>query len=139
MSEKSYWLVKSEPSVYSFDRFVAEKKAVWDGVRNVEARANLRKMKLGDVCFFYHSNVGKAVVGLAKVVREAYQDPTTKDDWSAVDLAPVKAMNAEVTLAQMKADPKLKDMAVVRRSRLSVSSVSARELAHVLSLGKTKL
>jgi predicted RNA-binding protein with PUA-like domain len=139
MSARNYWLLKSEPTVYSFDRLQTEKKAVWDGVRNVEARSNLRKMKVGDVCFFYHSNEGKAVVGLAKVTREAFQDPTTKDDWSAVEIAPIAPMEKEVTLAQMKADPKLAQMAVVRRSRLSVSSVTAAELAHVLALGKTKL
>lgn len=96
-------------------------------------------MKVGDVCFFYHSNEGKAVVGLAKVTREAFQDPTTKDDWSAVEIAPVAPMEKEVTLAQMKADPKLAQMAVVRKSRLSVSPVTPAEFAHVLSLGKTKL
>jgi predicted RNA-binding protein with PUA-like domain len=142
MTEKAkpeYWLLKSEPTTYSFDRLQTEKKAVWDGVRNVEARSNLRKMSIGDICFFYHSNEGKAVVGLAKVTREAFQDPTTKDDWSAVEISPIAPMQAEVTLAQMKADPKLAQMAVVRRSRLSVSPVTAAEFAHVMSLGKTKL
>jgi predicted RNA-binding protein with PUA-like domain len=139
MSAKNYWLLKSEPTVYSFDRLQTEKKAVWDGVRNVEARSNLRKMKVGDVCFFYHSNEGKAVVGLAKITREAFQDPTTKDDWSAVEIAPIAPMQKEVTLAEMKADAKLAQMAVVRRSRLSVSSVTPAEFTHVLALGKTKL
>lgn len=139
MSESQHWLLKSEPGTYSFERLVKEKKAVWDGVRNVEARANLRKMKAGDVCFFYHSGEGKCVVGLAKVVRTAYQDPSTKDDWSAVDIAPLGPMKKEVTLAQMKADAKLKDMAVVRKARLSVSPVSAAEFAHVMKLGETTL
>jgi predicted RNA-binding protein with PUA-like domain len=140
MSEnKNYWLLKSEPSTYSFDRLQSEKKAVWDGVRNVEARSNLRKMSIGDICFFYHSNDGKCVVGLAKVTREAFQDPTTKDDWSAVEIAPIAPMEKEVTLAEMKADAKLSQMAVVRKSRLSVSPVLAAEFAHVMSLGKTKL
>lgn len=133
-----YWLLKSEPSTYSFERLQSEKKAVWDGVRNPEARSNLRKMSVGDVCFFYHSGEGKAVVGLARVTREAFQDPTTKDDWSAVEIAPIGPMKKEVTLAQMKADAKLKDMSVVRKSRLSVSPVTASEFAHVLGLGDTK-
>ncbi|MGH7283800.1 MAG: EVE domain-containing protein [Polyangiaceae bacterium] len=138
MSDRSYWLLKSEPGTYSFERLLSEKKAVWDGVRNPEARSNLRKMSIGDICFFYHSGEGKCVVGLAKVVREAYQDPTTKDDWSAVDIAPIGPMKKQVTLAQMKADAKLKEMSVVRKSRLSVSPVTPSELAHVLVLGDTK-
>ena len=138
MTAPQYWLLKSEPGTYSFERLQSEKKAVWDGVRNPEARSNLRKMKAGDVCFFYHSGEGKCVVGLARVTREAFQDPTTKDDWSAVEIAPLAPMKKEVTLAQMKADAKLKDMSVVRKARLSVSPVSAHEFAHVLSLGDTK-
>jgi len=139
MTAASHWLLKSEPTTYSFDRLKTEKKAVWDGVRNVEARSNLRKMKLGDVCFFYHSNEGKAVVGLARVTREAFQDPTTEDDWSAVEITYVAPMVNEVTLAQMKSDSKLAAMAVVRRARLSVSPVTAAEFTRVLALGKTKL
>ncbi|MEO7109151.1 MAG: EVE domain-containing protein [Polyangiaceae bacterium] len=139
MTDKNYWLLKSEPSTYSFSRLQSEKKAVWDGVRNGEARSNLRKMGVGDICFFYHSNEGKAVVGLAKVTREAFQDPTTTDDWSAVEISPIAPMENEVTLAQMKADPKLAQMAVVRKSRLSVSPVLPAEFTHVMSLGKTKL
>ena len=113
--KKAYWLVKSEPTVYSFERLQKEKKAVWDGVRNVEARANLRKMKVGDVCFFYHSNEGKAVVGLAKVVKEAYQDPTTKDDWSAVDIAPVKPMATEVMVSTAVSHTPLARVGTARR------------------------
>ena len=138
VSAPQYWLLKSEPGTYSFERLQSEKKAVWDGVRNPEARSNLRKMSAGDVCFFYHSGEGKAVVGLARVTREAFQDPTTKDDWSAVEIAAVGPMKKEVTLAQMKADAKLKDMSVVRKSRLSVSPVTPSEFAHVLALGDTK-
>jgi predicted RNA-binding protein with PUA-like domain len=136
---KQYWLLKSEPSTYSWDRLQAEKKAVWDGVRNGEARSNLRKMKVGDVCFFYHSNDGKCIVGLAKITREAFQDPTTEDDWSAVEIAPIKPLQKEVTLTEMKADAKLSQMAVVRKSRLSVSPVLPAEFTHVMALGKTKL
>jgi predicted RNA-binding protein with PUA-like domain len=133
------YLVKSEPSVYSFERFQKEGKAVWDGVRNYEARNNLRDMKKGDTVLFYHSNEGKEIVGIAKVTGEAYQDPTTKDDFSAVDLGPVKALAEPVTLATLKAHPTLKDMALVKKSRISVTKVTASELKEILKLAKTKL
>jgi predicted RNA-binding protein with PUA-like domain len=127
------WLVKSEPSVYSFDELVKDGRTVWDGVRNPEARANLRAMKLGDRVLYYHSNEGKEIVGMAEVVREAYPDP--KDEaWSAVDLAPTKRFARPVTLSQVKADERFAAMGLVRRSRLSVSSVTAAELQAVLSL-----
>ena len=137
----SAWLIKSEPSVYPFSRLVSDKKTVWDGVRNFEARNNLRKMKKGDVCLFYHSNEGKAVVGIAKVVKEAYPDPTGEDgeDWSVVEVGAVKPLAAPVTLEWIKAHPKLSDMALVRRSRLSVTPVTDDELRVILSEGKTKL
>jgi predicted RNA-binding protein with PUA-like domain len=135
-----HFLAKSEPSVYPWERLVAEKRAVWDGVRNFEARNNLRAMKRGDLVLFYHSNEGKAVVGVAKVLREAYPDPTaTEGDWSAVDLGPVAALVKPVTLAQIKADPALDGIDLVRRSRLSVVSVSPAHFARVLKLGQTKL
>ena len=134
----THWLVKSEPDVYSFENLVKDKKTRWDGVRNFTARNNLRAMAVGDTVLFYHSNVGKEIVGLAKVVRAAYPDP--KDDtWSCVDLAPVKPLHTPVTLAQVKADPALKEFQLVRYSRLSVAQVSDRELAHVLKLGGTKI
>ncbi len=139
MATKAFWLVKSEPSVYPFERLKKEKTAVWDGVRNFEARRNLRAMKKGDLLLFYHSNEDKAVVGIAKVVKEAYQDPTTSDDWSVVDVGYVAPLEAPVTLATIKADKAFADMALVRKSRLSVSSVAEREFERVLSLGKTKL
>jgi predicted RNA-binding protein with PUA-like domain len=135
----AYWLVKSEPSVYPWSKLVADGRAVWDGVRNFEARNNLRAMKKGDLCLFYHSNEGKEIVGVARVVREAYQDPTTKEDWSVVDVEPVKALTAPVTLAAIKAHPTLKNMALVKRSRLSVVPVTKAELDAVLAAGKTKL
>src|SRR3954469_20868302 len=104
----SHWLVKSEPFKYSWHAFVADKKAVWDGVRNFEARNNLRAMKKGDLVFFYHSNEGKEIVGIASVSKTAYADPTaTEGDWSVVELAPKKALKTPVTLAQVKADKKL--------------------------------
>jgi predicted RNA-binding protein with PUA-like domain len=130
------WLIKSEPFKYPFDQLVADGRTTWDGVRNFEARNNLRAMKKGDRCLFYHSNEGKAVVGLAKVSREAYQDPTTKDDWSAVDVAPVRALRHPVTLDAMRGHPLLKTMMIFRRSRLSVVPVTEDELEAVLALGR---
>lgn len=135
----AYWLVKSEPSVYPWSKLVADGRAVWDGVRNFEARNNLRAMKKGDLCLFYHSNEGKEIVGVARVVREAYQDPTTKEDWSVVDVEPVKALTAPLPLAAIKAHPTLKNMALVKRSRLSVVPVTKAELDAVLAASKTKL
>lgn len=140
MPQPSYFLVKSEPGTYSFERLQREGRAVWDGVRNFAARNNLRAMKKGDRVLFYHSGEGKDVVGIAEVTRTAYPDPTAKEgDWSAVDLAPVRALTVPVTLAQMKADEALSDMVLVRRPRLSVSPVTPAEFGRVLALGKTKL
>ena len=140
MATAAHWLVKSEPSVYSWDKFKTEKKAVWDGVRNFEARNNLRAMKKGDFVLFYHSNEGKEIVGIATVAKEAYADPTaTEGDWSAVEITPKKALAATVTLATVKADKKLADFALVRKSRISVIPVTEAEFARVLELGKTKL
>jgi len=133
------YLLKSEPSVFSFERLLREKKTVWDGIRNYEARNNLREMEKGDLCLFYHSNDGKEIVGVAKVVRVAYQDPTTDEDWSAVEIAPVKALEEPVTLATLKAHPTLKEMALVKKSRISVTKVTPKELKEVLVLAKTKL
>ncbi len=109
---KQSWLIKSEPFKYPFDKLVSDGRAVWDGVRNYEARNNLRAMKKGDSCLFYHSNEGKEVVGVARVAREAYQDPTTKDDWSAVDVEPVRALRHPVTLEAMREHPLLKGMMI---------------------------
>ena len=135
-----YWLVKSEPNKYSWQAFAREKKTVWDGVRNFEARNNLRAMKQGDLVLFYHSNEGKEIVGVAKVSREAYPDPTAAgEDWSVVELVPVKALTRAVTLAEIKSDAQFKDMALVRRSRISVVPVTPAELKHVLALAQTKL
>jgi predicted RNA-binding protein with PUA-like domain len=135
-----HFLVKSEPFKYAFDALVRDKKTRWDGVRNFEARNNLRAMTVGDLLLYYHSNEGKAVVGVAKVVRTAYPDPTAEEgDWSAVDVAPVMALKVPVTLETIKADPKLADMLLLRRSRLSVVPVTPVEFKRVLELGKTKL
>lgn len=133
------WLVKSEPSVYPFDQLVSDRRTAWDGVRNYEARNNLRAMKKGDLLLYYHSNEGKEIVGLAKVARAAYQDPKTDEDWSAVDVVPVKKLKKTVTLAEIKAHPKLSKMQLVKRSRISVVPVTEDELREVLSIAGTKV
>lgn len=123
-----YWLVKSEPFKYSWDQFVKDKQTFWDGVRNYQARNNLRAMKKGDLVFFYHSNEGLEIVGIAKVVKEAYQDPTTEDtNWVVVDLKPVKKLPRPVTLAEMKADIRLENLSLIRQGRLSVCAVTVEE------------
>ncbi|MDF2696882.1 MAG: RNA-binding protein [Labilithrix sp.] len=133
------FVVKSEPFVYSFDQLLADKKTSWDGVRNFEARNTLRAMKKGDTLLYYHSNEGKEIVGIARVAKEAYQDPTTDGDWSSVEVAPVKKLKKPVTLAELKANPLLSKMALVTRSRISVTPVTDAELAAVLKLAQTKL
>jgi len=136
----SIWLIKSEPSVYAFSQLKKDKRTMWEGVRNFEARNALRAMKKGDLCLYYHSNEDRAIVGIAKVVREAYPDPTADEgDWSVVDVAPVKALARPITLAELKAHPVLKNMKVVTRSRISVTPVTPAELALVLELGETAL
>ena len=131
----SYWLAKSEPSTYSWDKFVKEKKTCWSGVRNYAARLHLRAMKKGDEVFFYHSNEGVEVVGIAKVVKEFYQDPTTEDErWVAVDIVPHKKLKNPVPLLQIKADKRLANMALVRIGRLSVQPVSEEEWKVVMEL-----
>ncbi|MBK9937942.1 MAG: EVE domain-containing protein [Chitinophagaceae bacterium] len=131
----AYWLAKSEPSTYSWDAFVKEKETCWSGVRNYAARLHLRAMKKGDEVFFYHSNEGTDILGIAKVSKEAYQDPTTSDDrWVAVDLKPVKKLKNPVTLAQIKAEKKLTNMALVRLGRLSVQPVTDEEWKIVMAL-----
>ena|SRR5215469_2514956 len=135
----AHWLVKSEPSVYSWDQLVKDKWTYWDGVRNYAARLHLRGMKKGDEVFYYHSNDGTAIVGIAKVIKEAYQDPTTDDDaWVAVDLQPVRRLSNPVTLELIKADKRLADMALVRIGRLSVQPVTEREWKIVLEMAGEK-
>lgn len=132
----NYWLVKSEPFKYSWEQFVKEGKTMWDGVRNYAARNNLRDMKKGDHVFFYHSNEGLAIVGIAEVAKEAYQDPTTDDtNWVVVDLKPYKAMPKHVALDTLKADPAFAEMDLVRLSRLSVGKVTATEYKKILKMG----
>jgi predicted RNA-binding protein with PUA-like domain len=135
----AYWLIKSEPFKYSWDQLVKDKKTFWDGVRNYAARNNLRAMKKGDLAFFYHSNEGVEIVGIAKVVKEAYQDPTTPEEtWSAVDFAPHKKLKKPVTLVQIKADERLANMALVRLGRLSVQPVTDEEWDIVMEMSETK-
>jgi len=135
----AYWLVKSEPDTYSWDDFVKEGQTCWSGVRNYAARLHLRNMKKGDEVFFYHSNEGTDIVGIAKVIKEAYQDPTTDDEaWVAVDLKPYKKIKKPVTLEQVKADKRLKDMALVRLGRLSVQPVTDDEWKIIMELGGMK-
>lgn len=131
-----YWLVKSEPDKYSWEFFVNQGVGTWDGVRNFQARNNLKTMQLGDLVLFYHSNIGKEVVGIAKVVREHYQDPTTEDpNWVAVDLSPVEKLPKTVSLQQMKADERLQGFLLLRHSRLSVVPVSPAEFDVIIGLG----
>lgn len=133
----NYWLVKSEPFKYSWDQFVADGKAVWDGVRNYAARNNLRAMEKGDQVLFYHSNEGLEIVGIAKVVKTHYPDPTAEGDtWSVVDLAPVRKLKHPVTLAQIKATPALATMDLLRLSRLSVGRVKQDEFELIVEMSK---
>jgi predicted RNA-binding protein with PUA-like domain len=134
---KKFWLVKQEPSAYSWASFVADGKTSWTGVRNYTARNNLRAMRKGDAVLFYHSVSEKAVVGTAKVIREAYSDPTaTEGDWSAVDLAPEKALPRPVTLDEIKRNPRLKEMALLRLSRLSVQPLTSAEFQEILGMAR---
>lgn len=131
----NYWLVKSEPFKYSWDDFVNQGVGVWDGVRNYQARNNLKAMRVDDLVLFYHSNEGLDVVGVAKVVKEAYQDPTTEDTrWVVVDLMPVEKLPKSVTLKQIKADERLQDIGLIKQSRLSVSAIKATEFDVILEL-----
>jgi predicted RNA-binding protein with PUA-like domain len=135
----AYWLIKSEPDKYPFEQLVKDGKTRWDGIRNFTARNNLREMKKGDRLLFYHSNEGKAVVGVAEVLGEHYPDPTSDGDFSAVDVAPVKALTRPVTLAEMRESPKLANMVVLKQGRLSVSPVTKAEFEAVLAAGKTSI
>lgn len=131
-----HWMVKSEPAAYSWEKFVADGRAAWTGVRNFQARNNLREMKKGDLVLFYHSVVGKEVVGIAKVAREAYPDPTAEEaGWDCVDVVPVKPLVKPVALIAIKAAPVLKNVAFLKQSRLSVMPLSAEEYGAIVKLG----
>ena len=132
----NYWLVKSEPFKYSWQRFEQDGKTFWDGVRNYQARNNLMAMKIGDLVLFYHSNEGMEVVGIANVVREHYPDPTTDDQrWVVVDLSPHKAFKRSVTLSEMKAKPELSQIGLIRQGRLSVMPLKAEEFDCIVGMG----
>ena len=136
---KHHWLVKSEPSAYSWSTFVREGKTAWTGVRNFQARNNLRAMKKGDTVLFYHSVKNPSVVGIAEVEKEAYSDPTAPEgEWSCIDLVPVKPLPSPVSLAVIKSEKSLSDIALIKQSRLSVMPVSGGEFRHILKLGNLK-
>ena len=135
----NYWLAKSEPESYSWSQLVKDGKTAWTGVRNFQARNNLRAMKKGDFILFYHSVTDKQIVGLARVVKEAYADATAEEgDWSCVDLEPVKPLKVPVSLDTAKADAILKEMLLVRHSRISVTPVTKEQFARVMELAETK-
>jgi predicted RNA-binding protein with PUA-like domain len=135
----AHWLIKSEPVKYSWDKFVEDKQTFWDGVRNYQARNNLKAMKKGEDVFFYHSNEGLEIVGIAKVAKEAYQDPTTDDpNWVVVDFKPVKKLKKPVTLATIKADVRLEKISLIKLGRLSVCPIRDEEWDIILELGETK-
>lgn len=137
---RNYWLLKTEPETYSWERLVAEKRGIWDGVRNFSARNHMRQMKEGDYAFFYHTGKEKAVVGVLEIVREHYPDPTAqKGDFSAVDVVPVKKLTIPVSLADIKSEESLAEMILVRRARLSVQPVLEAEFKKVLAMGNTTL
>lgn len=136
----NYWLIKSEPFKYSWEQFSKDKKTIWDGVRNYGARNNLREMKKNDLAFFYHSNEGLEIVGVAKVSKESFQDPTTVDkNWVAVEFSPFKKLKNPVSLAQIKQEPSLEKMELVRLMRLSVSKVTAFEFDKIMLMANTTL
>jgi predicted RNA-binding protein with PUA-like domain len=137
---RSHWLMKSEPFKYSFAQLLRDGSTTWDGVRNFEARNNLRAMKAGDLVLFYHSSEGKAVAGVAKITREAYPDPTAEgEDWSVVELAPVLPLKVQVSLEGIRSEPDLAEIALLKRSRLSVVPVSKEHFDRILKMGKTKI
>jgi len=137
---KKFWLVKQEPETYSWTTLVEEGKTAWTGVRNYQARNNLRAMSKGDPVLFYHSGESKEIVGIARVAKKAYPDPTaTEGDWSGVDLAPLTALKEPVTLGVIKADNALKDILLIRNSRLSVMPLTQAQFNRILELGETLL
>lgn len=136
----NYWLIKSEPTVYSFDELVKDKKTTWDGIRNYAARLNLLAMKKGDLAFYYHSNVDTAIVGIARITKEAFPDPTTDDErWVAVEVKPVKKFKQPVSLQELKKIPALADMDLIRLGRLSTQKVKPEEWEIVMNLAGEKM
>jgi predicted RNA-binding protein with PUA-like domain len=136
----NFWLIKQEPTKYSWDEFVHDKETYWDGVRNYQARNNLKAMKKGDYAFYYHSVSDKKIMGIAKVTKEFYQDPTTPDErWVVVDLKPVKPLKNQVSLEQIKGEKSLQDIALVKQSRLSVAPLTQKDFKIILKMGGTNL
>ncbi len=136
----NFWLVKQEPSQYSWDQFLLDKETYWDGVRNYQARNNLKKMKKGDLVFFYHSVIGKEIKGVAKVSKEYFTDPTSDNsDWVVVNLKPYKSLALSVTLNDIKSEQKLSDIALIKQSRLSVMPLTKNEFKIILKMGRTKI
>lgn len=137
---RKYWLVKQEPDAYSWEAFVADGRTAWTGVRNFQARNNLRAMRAGDRVLYYHSNIGKAIVGSATVEREAYPDPTANEgDWSCVDLVPYKVLKRRVTLDELKTDPGTHEIPLIRHTRLSVMPLEEAAFRRIADLGQTAL
>ena len=135
----NHWLIKSEPFKYSWEQMLSDKRTFWDGVRNYQARNNLREMKEGDLCFFYHSNEGKEIVGIVKIVKEHYQDPTSEDaNWVVVDVAPFETLKKTVTLEQIKNDKRLANIGLVKQGRLSVMKLTQYEFDIILELSEKK-
>lgn len=135
-----YWLIKSEPSVYSWDKFLKDKSTHWSGVRNYQAANNMRAMKKGDRAFFYHSNEGKEIIGIAEITKESYPDPSDESGkFVMVDVKPVAALKKPVTLAMMKMEEQLRDFGLIRQSRLSVVPVAANEWKKICQMGETKI
>ena len=140
INKKSFWIIKQEPSQYNWKQFEKDRETYWDGVRNYQARNNLKNMKKGDNLLFYHSVVGKEIVGIAEVTKEAYPDPTTDDErWVVVDLKPIKPFKVPVTLEEIKAHKELSEIALIKQARLSVMPITEKEFQILLKLGKTKL
>ena len=136
----NYWLIKSEPDVFSYEQLSKDGRTRWDGVRNYQARNNLRAMRAGDLCIYYHSNIGLSAVGIATVLQEFYPDPTAESgDWSCVDMGPVKPLTRAVTLAEIKANPDLANIGLVRNPRLSVMPLTFDEFSTLLRMGATQL
>ena len=139
-NKKSFWIIKQEPSQYSWKQFEKDRGTYWDGFRNYQARNNLKNMRKGDNLLFYHSVVGKEIVGIAEVTREAYPDPTTDDErWVVVDLKPIKPFKVPVTLEEIKTHKELSEIALIKQARLSVMPITKKEFQILLKLGKTKL
>ncbi len=133
----NYWILKSEPDVYSYEDLVKQKIGTWDGVRNYTARNNLKKMEVGDLAFFYHSNIGKEIVGVIKIVKEAFQDPSTEDHrWVAIEVSPLEKLKRPVTLRELKENPAMQHLELVKYTRLSVMSIDKTDFDYILKISQ---